>query len=137
MKVLVVEDEQKLASLIMRGLKGEGFSVDTGIVENERKPGQINQSIEQILDNFRELSEAENLIIEFEKENDYEEVNGDAQLLRQVVYNLVQNAVKFNRSSGMTNCRAGTKEEHLLITMGNDGKAIAEKDHEKIFDRFW
>ena len=28
MKVLVVEDEQKLASLIMRGLKAEGFSVD-------------------------------------------------------------------------------------------------------------
>ena len=111
--------------------------VDSGIAEIEKKPVRLIKDMERILDEFRELPEAKELTIEFEKSDDFVEVQGESRLLRQIIYNMVQNAVKFNRSGGKISCRASTKEDHLQITIGNNGEAIPEEDQEKIFDRFF
>ncbi len=111
--------------------------VDTGIVEIEQKPVPLVKDMEQILDEFRELPETENLTINLEKTDSFVEVRGESRLLRQIIYNMVQNAVKFNRPGGKIECRATKEDTHLLITIGNNGHVIAEKDQDKIFDRFY
>ncbi len=111
--------------------------VDAGIVEIERKPVQLIQMIEHILEEFREMPETENLTIEFEKENDYNEVIGDAQLFRQVVFNLVQNAVKYNREGGKILLQSSTREELVQVTIGNNGAIVPENEQKRIFDRFF
>ncbi|MBP9850677.1 MAG: HAMP domain-containing histidine kinase [Candidatus Peribacteraceae bacterium] len=60
-------------------------------------------------------------------------VRGDAALLRQVLSNLLLNAVKFNQPSGSVKISLTHKE----LTVSDTGIGIAKKDLPNIFNRFF
>lgn len=60
---------------------------------------------------------------------------GDADRLRQVVGNLIGNALKFTRQGGVT-VRIGGDDEHLTVSVIDTGIGIDVDDHERIFQRF-
>lgn len=64
------------------------------------------------------------------------EVNADAQLLREAIINLLDNAVKYghNNSTITLKCEAS---EILKIHIHNEGPPIPEKYKERIFQRFY
>ncbi len=61
----------------------------------------------------------------------------DTRLIRMAVFNLLQNAIKYNRpdSSGASEIHVGLTDDEFRIT--NTGPGIPEEDREKIFDRFY
>ncbi|OEK04001.1 hypothetical protein BFP71_10920 [Roseivirga misakiensis] len=68
-------------------------------------------------------------------------VMGDAKLIRQVLVNLVSNAVKFTHKGGVTifvEClrTAGQADLELWFTVEDTGIGIAKSDQEKIFESF-
>ena len=110
---------------------------DSGALEIERLPVGIIEVADDVIDEFRETPEANDLHIEFEKSGEVWEVLGDPLLLRQVIRNLIENAVKFNRPGGSIRCRVWTVEGFLKFEIGNHGKGISEADREEIFKRFF
>lgn len=64
-------------------------------------------------------------------------VTGDGQRLRQILFNLVGNAVKFTREGGTISVRiAAEKTDELLFEVSDDGIGIAPEKVEAIFDPF-
>jgi PAS domain S-box-containing protein len=59
----------------------------------------------------------------------------DERALRQVVSNLVENAVKFT-DDGRVEVRAIEQDGDLVVTVADSGCGIAEEDRERIFDEF-
>ena len=57
--------------------------------------------------------------------------------LYQVVFNLVENAIKYNRDKGKVEVRLERQEEDLLLTVSDTGVGIPEEAMEHIFDRFY
>ena len=57
--------------------------------------------------------------------------------LHQVVYNLMENGVKYNRSGGFVRLTLGGDDENVVITVEDDGIGIPEEDLPRIFDRFY
>ncbi|MDP6925418.1 MAG: HAMP domain-containing sensor histidine kinase [Candidatus Scalindua sp.] len=63
------------------------------------------------------------------------EIVGDSDKLKQVVINLVSNAVKFTQE-GPIICRARKINDEVTISVIDKGIGIAEDDQEKIFEKF-
>ncbi len=55
----------------------------------------------------------------------------------QVLFNLVENAIKYNSEGGKVWIRARTSDEHAVVTIEDNGIGIPKEDRPKIFDRFY
>ncbi len=64
-------------------------------------------------------------------------IEAGAKQLRELLSNLVTNAVKYNRPGGHVWIRIGQEEETLVIRVKDDGVGIAPEDMERIFERFY
>lgn len=61
---------------------------------------------------------------------------GDDGLLRQMVGNLLDNAIRHARADGQVTADLRRTDEHLRLRVTNDGAAIAPSDRQRIFERF-
>ncbi|CAN1209250.1 ATP-binding protein [Tumidithrix helvetica PCC 7403] len=64
------------------------------------------------------------------------QVQGDRELLTQVLQNLMGNAIKYNLPEGWLRIKSGRDGNFVFITIANRSKDIPESDRAKIFDRF-
>lgn len=64
-------------------------------------------------------------------------IEGDRDMLHQVVYNLIDNAVKFVNEGGYLQLSAEEKDDVAVVSIRNSGEGIAEEELNKIFERFY
>jgi len=62
-----------------------------------------------------------------------ENVRADRTKLRQILYNLMNNAIKFTPEKGRVTVRALKKEGMLEIKVSDSGIGVSKEDHERIF----
>jgi two-component system OmpR family sensor kinase len=64
-------------------------------------------------------------------------VLGDADSLRLLVRNLVDNAIKYTPPGGRVDLVTGTAEDVAWLTVSDSGPGIPDDDRERVFDRFF
>ena len=64
-------------------------------------------------------------------------VNGDADLMHQVVYNLVENAVKFTNEGGTITVGVFERDRNAYVRIRNTGEGISPEELPLVFDRFY
>jgi len=62
---------------------------------------------------------------------------GNLQILREMLFNLCDNAVKYNRDHGSVTVVTGCAEGTAWVTVRDTGIGIPERDHDRIFERFY
>ena len=84
----------------------------------------------------RERATRHGLVIQVLVDDDVEDVEADELRLRQVVLNLLTNAVKFTPDRGRIVVRATRVGDEVEITVADTGVGIPEQDQERIFESF-
>ncbi|MDD5482642.1 MAG: ATP-binding protein [Kiritimatiellae bacterium] len=79
---------------------------------------------------------ASDISLEKEIEPDLK-VMADADLMNQALYNLIANAVKYNRKGGWIRLVLRAEGPRVKFVVSNSGPEIPLSDQEKIFDRFY
>lgn len=64
-------------------------------------------------------------------------VTGVYRLLMEVLYNLCDNAIKYNRSSGTVRIEIGEEQGQAKITVKDTGIGIPSEDQSHVFERFY
>lgn len=68
---------------------------------------------------------------------DHAEVFADRDLIHQVIYNLVDNAVKFTNDSGQISFKISSDADFVYFNIRNTGEGIKKSDLPFVFDRFY
>ena len=64
-------------------------------------------------------------------------VTGVPALLNGIVYNLVDNAIKYNRRGGSVSVSVDDQTAETVLTVSDTGIGIAPEERERIFERFY
>lgn len=109
---------------------------DEGRFDLFREPVQMGPLVREVVETARLLGEAGELTIEATQIEDAE-VLGDLTRLRQLLLNLVTNAIKYTPSRGRVSISLARGEEVVSVTVDDSGIGIAAADLPYIFERFW
>ena len=63
-------------------------------------------------------------------------VKADKVRLRQIVLNLLNNALNFTPEGGRISLRAGQKDASLVVEVEDNGPGIAEEEHQHLFEPY-
>ena len=64
-------------------------------------------------------------------------VKGNANLLYRAIYNLVENAIRYNHKEGSVNIALETEGQECLVTIADTGVGIAPEQRELVFEPFY
>ena len=64
-------------------------------------------------------------------------IKGVRRLLYEVVYNLCDNAIKYNKSGGWVKIAVEETDENVKLSVSDNGMGIPAEHHEKVFERFY
>ncbi|MDX6506248.1 MAG: two-component system, OmpR family, phosphate regulon sensor histidine kinase PhoR, partial [Gaiellaceae bacterium] len=64
------------------------------------------------------------------------EIRGDAERLRQVLTNLIDNAIKYSPAGGAVEVRAYPEDGRVCVDVRDRGPGIAKEDQKLIFEKF-
>lgn len=65
------------------------------------------------------------------------QIYGIPQLLQGVIYNLCDNAIKYNVAGGSVNVNVSSESECVILTVSDSGIGIPAEHQERIFERFY
>ncbi|PYK11232.1 MAG: hypothetical protein DME65_07790 [Verrucomicrobia bacterium] len=64
-------------------------------------------------------------------------LHADGTRLEEVLYNLLDNAVKFSRENGQIHLRATRRDSDIVLSVSDDGLGIGKEHLPRIFERFY
>jgi heavy metal sensor kinase len=130
----ILDEVRRLSSLV-DGLLLLSRS-DSGKLELEVRSTNLSRIASASADDARLLGEMRGLSVEVEIAPDVQ-VRCDAARLRQVLLNLVDNAVKFNRDGGRLRISLAAAEGEARLNIGNTGPGLSPGHRSRLFERFF
>ena len=92
--------------------------------------------LEQVLRMMELIAEERGIALTYQAEEGCR-ILGSMDETRQIIYNLVDNAVKYNRDGGRVEVELKRQGEEVLLTVADEGVGIPEEELTKIFQRFY
>lgn len=65
------------------------------------------------------------------------EIKGVQHILDEIIYNICENAIKYNRPGGFVKVSVKNKDGESIITVADNGIGIPKADRERVFERFY
>ena len=75
--------------------------------------------------------------VELELTGDHAAVQGLPSVVEEMVYNLCDNAIKYNRPGGKASVRVEDGADAVTVTVSDTGIGIPPEDRERVFERFY
>ncbi len=132
----IIQNGQHLDGLIDDLL--DQAQIEQGTIKLESFPTSIPQLCHFLQDLLAPLATQKGLTLSITASPALPEyATVDEKRLRQIVINLVNNAIKFTETGGVTVYFSPLENEHWQIKVSDTGLGIAPEAQQKIFDSFW
>lgn len=110
-------------------------NLDEGATELAREEADLCKIAEKAVESLAPAAEKENVSVEFSGEK--AELSGIPQLLSAIVYNLTDNAIKYNHSGGKVFVSVTNVPDGVLLSVKDTGIGIPKDQQERVFERFY
>ena len=131
-----VSDEiRRLSRLVMTMLNMS--KIEAGELKIKPSRFDISQRIFQVLIAFEQNIDKKHIEIQGLDSMESVFVEADEDMIHQVIYNLVDNAVKFTPENGYIAVSALSSNGKVFVRIRNSGEGIASEEVSRIFERFY
>ncbi|MDR0974810.1 MAG: HAMP domain-containing histidine kinase [Ruminococcus sp.] len=131
---LVSVETKRLSRLVTNMLSLSAF--DAGKMSLKRSRFDILPDLLTILTHFRDQIIKKNITINATEISEFT-VTGDTDLLNQVFFNLIENAVKFTDQDGEITITLSSTDSDVSISIRNTGGGLRADEITKVFERFY
>jgi len=111
--------------------------IEAGKLELDLRSVAVADLIESCVETARLKAAQKQLPLVIECPADLPFIRGDANRLREVLQNLLDNAVQYTPAGGRITVRAARAEGQVVISVSDTGIGIPQADQERIFERFY
>ncbi|MEY4387125.1 MAG: hypothetical protein RLY20_2408 [Verrucomicrobiota bacterium] len=108
---------------------------DAGMVALERKPVRLDELVQEASEDAEVLAQPDAIRVKLSRCNSAS-IIGDRDRLRQVLLNLVDNAIKYNDRGGWVEISLQRDGDFAELVVTNTGKGIAPDLLGRVFERF-
>ena len=133
----LVSDETKRLSRLVRSMLDISKLQDQGGIPEDRKTRfDVSETAGQVLISFEQKILEKDLQVQVDMPEHPVFTRADQDAITQVIYNLVDNGVKFCENGGSLGLKirpAGTK---IYVSVSNSGQTIPPQELPLVFDRF-
>lgn len=97
----------------------------------------INDSVRQVAASFEQICRSRELTIELVLTGEQLYVTADCARIQQVLYNLIDNAIKFSSRGSSIRIETAEKHNRIFVSVKDHGIGIPRSEQNAIFDRFY
>ena len=131
----IVSDEVKRLSRLVRSMLNIA-RIEAGELELRPDLFDVRDTVIKTVFSFEKPLEEKNIEVRG-LDGDKVMVEADPDLIHQVIYNLIENAVKFCNEGGYIEASYAEDDQYTSIGIKNTGEGIAKDEIPHVFDRFY
>lgn len=129
----IYEEAQRLISLVIDIIRISELDEKSSIFIKEKV--DLYELSEEIIERLKSQADKKNIKINIL--GGKAEINGVRKILDEIIYNLCDNAVKYNNNGGTVDIIVRTTDDEAIITVRDNGTGIPESAQNRVFERFY
>lgn len=129
----IYDEAQRLLSLIADILRLSKLESDSGMPDKEDI--DLKNAAENVAERLESFAAAHNVTLTVSGER--AAVRVIPQIIDEVIFNLAENAIKYNSAGGNADIRTGYEGNRPFVSVSDTGNGIDEHDMPRIFERFY
>lgn len=129
----IYSEAQRLIALVGDILRLS--QLDEGTTGLERGPVDLAEVVKAVAERLRSAAEQRGIAFDLHLES--ASVQGNAQILDEMAYNLCDNAIKYNRDGGSVTIAVSADSGRPVLTVSDTGIGIPYADQARVFERFY
>ena len=110
--------------------------VESGKMELQFEPAFLQDVFESVQHTMRALAAKKSIDLRVENDESLEQISMDGARIKQVLLNLVGNAIKFTPEAGQVWVKAQRETGRVRVEVGDSGPGIPAAEQERIFQEF-
>jgi signal transduction histidine kinase len=131
----ILESGQHLLSLVNDIL--DLAKIESGSMEVDRAPVDIARLVERTIQMFRERAIRHGIRLVGQVDEAIGHIDADERRLKQLLYNLLSNALKFTPEGGEVRIDVRRQGDDIELLVSDTGVGISAEQHDKIFQSFY
>ncbi|HQC36364.1 MAG TPA: ATP-binding protein, partial [Bacillota bacterium] len=129
----VYDESQRMISLVEDLMRIS--RLDEGAEDVERVPLSLMELAEDAVKRLKPSAEEKNISLNIS--GDSGALTGVKPLLSELVYNLCDNAIKYNRENGRVDINIKEDEKRVVLSVSDTGIGIEHESLDRVFERFY
>lgn len=97
----------------------------------------LTDLLNNVISTLKEKINEKKIILKLKLADESINIIGQASMLRQLFFNIIDNAIIYTPENGKINIALSANTNHVIITVIDTGIGIAAKEQKKIFERFY
>ena len=131
---LIADESERLGRIVNEILLAN--QLDSGRLDIEVEPFDAAELVERVVESTRAYMPP-SVSIEFEVADDVPAVGADIDKTRQVLVNLVENAMKYSPDGGRVKVGVEAPDDLVRFSVRDEGLGIDPEDQDRIFEKFY
>ncbi len=109
--------------------------LDEGTAQFQREPVALQELVNDVAQRLQPLAQQKQIALRAAVQP--VTVIGIRQVLQELIYNLCENAIKYNKPQGQVQITLATEADQAVLTVADTGIGIAAEDQSRVFERFY